>query len=112
MVTVTMIVPLKPMVSGKGGLPVVMWQPFDMTTIPWYYIVYAIQSFVSYFASFVNIAVDSLFVAFMINLICQFKILGKNFKSLNMKDVENEKDEEMCWLKMKEYIEYHNYLLR
>lgn len=109
-VTVSMIVPLKPYLTGKVGLPIALWEPFDMMQMPWYQIMYFIESSVSYFASFVNIAVDSLFVSFMTNTICQFKILGKGFKSINLKEIRTKEDEEACWNEMKECIKYHNHL--
>lgn len=112
MVTVSLIVPLKPFLSGKGGLPLDMWQPFDMNVMPWYPFVYFIQSAAAYYASFVNIAVDSLFVSFLMIIITQFRMLGFAFKNLGLEYIETVQEEEKALYKIKEYVQYHNHLIR
>lgn len=111
MVTCSMIVPLRPFLAGKQ-FPVEMWQPIDLSFTPRYQITFFLQTLAGYFASFINIGFDSLFVGIMTITICQVQVCGKAFKILNFKDIKTKKDEEKCWAQMNECIQYHNHLIR
>lgn len=110
MVTCSMIVPLQPLITGKK-IPVEMWQPVDLSQTPLLQITFIVQCIASYFAVFVNVGFDSLFVAIMTYTICQFQICGRAFRKLDLKSIKTENDEKDLWNKIKEYIQYHDYLI-
>lgn len=109
MTTTTMIITLKPILTGKG-LPIDIWQPIDLMVPPYYHIIYFLESCVGYFASITNIAIDSLYVGYITHLIGQFILLRKGFVTIDMKNVETTKDEDVCLEEMKKYIQHHNFL--
>lgn len=109
--TTSMIIPLKPILFGKGGLPIDIWQPVNLMVTPYYQIVYVLESGVGYFASVINIAVDSLYVAYIVHLICQIEMVNCYLKRISLNSL-NPNIEKMCWVQLKMCIKYHTHLLR
>ncbi|GLV35065.1 Odorant receptor 22c [Carabus blaptoides fortunei] len=110
MTTTTMIIPLKPILTGES-LPIDIWQPIDLMVPPYYYIIYFLESCVGYFASLVNIAIDSLYVGYVTHLISQFMLLKKGFTTIDIKHVETMEGEDICLGQMKKYVQHNNLLL-
>lgn len=121
--TTILFIPMQPFLVGKRILPMVLWEPVNMEPRPLYEFAYIFECIASYFTCCTNVAVDSLFIAIAVSLICQFRLLGAAFRSIKFKQPEEEKTEnqfnklikkerreEDQFEKIKKYTKYHNFL--
>jgi hypothetical protein len=86
-------------------IPVVCYIPdgwFAYLTVTFWYLMY--------FLILSTVGTDGFFCSLCTSLIVQFKLLGHKFKLLET-GIEHQK-EKLMWKKMKQLVDYHNYLIR
>lgn len=110
LILLTIVYLSKPFLSTEKILPYVTYHPRDLNKTPNYEFAYIFQSFTFFIACSSVLGFDGLFVAFIVNVVCEFKILKQGFKKISINE-DAFGDENKVLNEVNELVDHHNLIL-